>query len=66
MKHIKLDLYGGRIDCIKFAIKNTIKMFEDKGQQDMTLIYKSMLAEIERQENYSEPGYHCTCPDVSI
>ena len=39
----KLDLFGGRISCIKFAIHLAIKLHEEQGNHDMTRINWEML-----------------------
>ena len=50
MKTIELSLFGGRIDCCKYALKTVIKNFKKTGQSDMARIYEAMLAEIEQKE----------------
>lgn len=47
---LELDLFGGRIDCVKFALRKTIDMFEKNNQHDMSLIYRDMLDEIISKE----------------
>lgn len=46
----KLSLFGGRVACIKFALKRTIESFNNNGQSDMAEIYKAMLDEVIRNE----------------
>jgi hypothetical protein len=50
MNVIKIELFGGRISSMKFALKLAIDLFEKQNQHDMTLIYRDMLAEIESKE----------------
>lgn len=50
MKVINLELFGGRISCIKFALNCAIEKLEKNNQNRMTAIYKDMLKEIEDQE----------------
>lgn len=50
----KLDLFGGRISCIKFAIHLAIKLHEEQGNHDMTRIYWEMLNQIELNEVETE------------
>ena len=50
MKVINLELFGGRISCVKFALNRAIDLFENNNQKDMATIYKDMLEEIEAQE----------------
>lgn len=50
MKTVNLELFGGRINCVKFALRLAIDKFENNKQEDMSIIYKDMLKEIEEQE----------------
>ena len=53
-KKIELDLFGGRIDCIKFALNTTIEMFKRNNQDAMTQIYRDMLKEVSDKELTAE------------
>lgn len=50
MTVIQINLFGGRIDSMKYALRLAIDRFEKSNQHDMTLIYRDMLAEIESKE----------------
>ena len=50
MKRITLKLFGGRIESMKYSLKQTIKRCKDNGQDDMAIIYETMLREIEQAE----------------
>ena len=51
---IELDLFGGRIDCIKFALNTTIELLKKNNQDDMTRIYRDMLKEVSDKELIAE------------
>ena len=51
---IELDLFGGRIDCIKFALNTTIELLKKNNQDDMTQIYRDMLKEVSDKELIAE------------
>lgn len=53
MKTINLELFGGRINCVKFALNLAIDLFENNNQKDMGIIYKDILKEITDQEQIS-------------
>jgi len=50
MEIIQIDLFGGRIDSVKFALRLAIEKFESINQHDMSLIYRDMLTEIESKQ----------------
>lgn len=53
MKTVNLELFGGRINCVKFALNLAIDLFENNNQKDMGIIYKDILKEITDQEQIS-------------
>ena len=56
MKTVFLKLFGGRLNCIQFALKLAIKHFHGLGEPDMAVMYEKMLQEVEEQSKKSTPS----------